>query len=159
MYLLASGEDRGLRHQLTLNLVPQAAAAALLLAGAFVDDGARTALWALALGVDWALTYVTSMRGGGWRLHSVGHFVERHGLMVILALGESIVAIGVGASGTPLDWQLLVGAMPRDRRIHGAVVDLLRRVRRGCSSASSTASTRSTGSTPPSSPTRTSTSG
>jgi low temperature requirement protein LtrA len=111
LYFFAAGDDRALRHQLMLNLVPQAAAAGLLIAGALVDDGgARTALWAVALGVDWGLTDVTSMRGGGWRLHSVGHFVERHGLMVILALGESIVAIGVGASGGPLDWQLVVGA-------------------------------------------------
>ena len=35
----------------------------------------------------------------GWKLVP-GHFAERHGLIVIIALGESIVAIGVGASGT-----------------------------------------------------------
>ena len=68
-------------------------------------------LWALALGVDWALTYLTAARGGGWRINSVAHWVERHGLVIILALGESIVAIGVGASGSRLDWQLLAGAI------------------------------------------------
>jgi low temperature requirement protein LtrA len=35
----------------------------------------------------------------GWRVHSPVHFAERHGLIVIVALGESIVAIGVGVAG------------------------------------------------------------
>ncbi len=34
----------------------------------------------------------------GWRLVPA-HFAERHGLIVIIALGESIVAIGVGVAG------------------------------------------------------------
>jgi low temperature requirement protein LtrA len=55
-------------------------------------------------------TYVTSLRGGGWRINSVEHWVERHGLVVIIALGESVVAIGEGASGTHVDWRLLLGA-------------------------------------------------
>jgi low temperature requirement protein LtrA len=46
----------------------------------------------------------------GWRV-SPEHFVERHGLVVIIALGESIVAIGVGAAGVPLDAGTIVGAL------------------------------------------------
>ena len=46
----------------------------------------------------------------GWRV-SPEHFVERHGLIVIIALGESIVAIGVGAAGVPLDAGVIVAAL------------------------------------------------
>jgi low temperature requirement protein LtrA len=46
----------------------------------------------------------------GWRV-SPHHFVERHGLIVIIALGESVVAIGVGASGQPLDAGVIVAAL------------------------------------------------
>jgi low temperature requirement protein LtrA len=49
-------------------------------------------------------------RARGWRV-SPEHFVERHGLIVIIALGESIVAIGVGAAGLPLDAGLIVAAL------------------------------------------------
>lgn len=110
LYFAAAGEDSGLRHQVVLNLVPLVAGAALLLAGAAVDDSARTTFWAAALVVDWVATYVTSLRGGGWRINSVEHWVERHGLVVIIAIGESVVAIGLGAAGTPVDWRLLLGA-------------------------------------------------
>ncbi|HWD48201.1 MAG TPA: low temperature requirement protein A, partial [Actinomycetota bacterium] len=42
---------------------------------------------------------------GGFRI-APAHFVERHGLVVIVALGESIVAIGIGAAGLPVDLAL-----------------------------------------------------
>ena len=48
-------------------------------------------------------------REGGWRL-SPAHFVERHGLIVIIALGESIVAIGVGAEASDLGAAELLAA-------------------------------------------------
>lgn len=44
--------------------------------------------------VDWVPIYLTS-RHGNWRVHSAGHWSERHGLFIILALGESVVAIGL----------------------------------------------------------------
>jgi low temperature requirement protein LtrA len=111
LYAVAAGDDPGLRHQLVLNLLPLSVSGALLVVGAAAGDGAQTGIWALALALDWLLTYVTSMRGGGWRIHSVEHWVERHGLVVILAIGESIVAIGAGASGTPVSWSLIGGAV------------------------------------------------
>jgi len=72
----------------------------LLVVAAFFDGSAELALWITALVVD----YVGALAGGGrgWRL-SPAHFVERHGLIIIVALGESIVAIGVGAAGLALD--------------------------------------------------------
>ena len=111
LYFVAAEGDEALRRQLGLNLLPLFGGGTLLLVGALaVEDGAQTAVWAAALAVDWALTYLTSVRGRGWRINSISHWVERHGLVVILALGESVVAIGVGAAAEPLDWELLVGA-------------------------------------------------
>jgi low temperature requirement protein LtrA len=76
----------------------------LLVAASFADGVLQGGLWALALGLD--------MLGGkaadvsGWKLVP-GHFAERHGLVLIIALGESIVAIGVGAE----DEELTAGVM------------------------------------------------
>ena len=48
--------------------------------------------------------------GAGWALNPT-HFAERHGLIVIIALGESIVAIGAGASALPLSPAICVTAL------------------------------------------------
>ena len=68
----------------------------LLIAAAFLDGEPRATLWALAVLLDFGGLVVRAPRGG--ELGS-GHFAERHGLIIIIALGESIVAIGVGAGG------------------------------------------------------------
>jgi low temperature requirement protein LtrA len=46
----------------------------------------------------------------GWRVHPA-HFVERHGLIVIIAIGEALVAVGVGARGIPLDAETILAAV------------------------------------------------
>jgi low temperature requirement protein LtrA len=72
-------------------------APALLIAAGLVDDGTlRAALWIVALSIDLAGPYVFGVRG--FRV-SPGHFAERFSLIVIIALGESIVAIGAGVTG------------------------------------------------------------
>jgi low temperature requirement protein LtrA len=83
-------------------------AAALLVVAGALDGGARAACWVAALAVD----YVGLMFRGveGWRI-SPGHFAERHGLIVIIALGESIVSLGVGAGRLPLGAGVIVGAL------------------------------------------------
>jgi low temperature requirement A protein (LtrA) len=48
---------------------------------------------------------------GNWRLRGAGHWTERHGLFIILALGESVVAIGVGAAQQPISGPLLLAAV------------------------------------------------
>ena len=60
----------------------------------------------------WSSTTLGTWLGGasGWRLPSPGHFSERHGLIVIIALGESIVAIGVGVAQLPITWPILVAS-------------------------------------------------
>ena len=69
--------------------------------GPTLPNGAASAavLWALALVIDYSGVYAS---GNGWRLPSPVHFAERHGLIVIIALGESIIAVGVGVLDLPL---------------------------------------------------------
>jgi low temperature requirement protein LtrA len=69
-------------------------APALLILAGFLDGPARELIWVLALALDFSGPYVFGVRG--YRI-SAGHFAERFSLIVIIALGESIVAIGVGA--------------------------------------------------------------
>ena len=74
-------------------------AVALLVAGALIGGATQTVLWALALVIDYSGVYAS---GTGWRLPSPVHFAERHGLIIIIALGESIIAVGVGVLDLPL---------------------------------------------------------
>jgi low temperature requirement protein LtrA len=95
LFLLASREDVALRKS-TIGLAGSTALGVALLAGASLLDGLEQgALWALALSLDMAGPYFFGSEG--WRLMP-SHFAERHGLIIIIALGESIVAIGVGAN-------------------------------------------------------------
>jgi low temperature requirement protein LtrA len=84
---------------------------ALLIAGSFLDTTWQAALWTLAAAIDYAgPAWLTRERLRGLQYVAVSHFAERYGLFVIICLGESIVAIGVGASGRHLD-AALVGAI------------------------------------------------
>jgi low temperature requirement protein LtrA len=74
------------------------AAALLVLAGA-LGGSARTACWVGVLAVDYGGIVARGIEG--WRI-TPGHFAERHGLIIIIALGESIVSLGVGADRLPL---------------------------------------------------------
>ena len=109
LYAIAGRGDRELLRAL-LRLAPFAILApALLIAAGFLKNGPQLAVWGVALAVDYlGPAVVGHMRG--WRV-SPEHFVERHGLVVIIALGESIVAIGVGAAGVRLDAGVIVAAL------------------------------------------------
>ena len=80
----------------------------LIIAAAALDGWPQLAVWAFALTLDYVGPALG--RGRGWRV-SPGHFAERHGLIVIIALGESIVALGVGAAGLPVDVSLIAAAV------------------------------------------------
>lgn len=80
----------------------------LLLIGSFQHGTLQIALYAAAVLLDMAGSYLGG--GSGWSV-SPGHFAERHGLIVIIALGESIVAIGAGASDLPLSVPIVVTAL------------------------------------------------
>jgi low temperature requirement protein LtrA len=83
-------------------------AVALVVAGGAVGGGTQWVLWALTGALLWVTPRITTVEGF---VVSVSHFVERHGLVVIVALGESIVVIGAGASGLPLDLGLALVAL------------------------------------------------
>jgi low temperature requirement protein LtrA len=94
LFVLASREDPALRHSVLGLAVSTAIGSGLLIAASFAGDGVQLAIWGVALVLDAGGPLVIDM--SGWRLVP-GHFAERHGAVVIIALGESIVAIGVGA--------------------------------------------------------------
>jgi low temperature requirement protein LtrA len=80
---------------------------ALLIAGSFATGAARTVLWVLAAAIDYAgPAWLTRERLRGLQRVAVAHFAERYSLFVIICLGESIVAIGVGALGPAADREL-----------------------------------------------------
>jgi low temperature requirement protein LtrA len=95
LFLLASRDDPGLRHSVVGLAISTTIGVGLLLLAAATDGWVQGGLWALALALDMGGGAV--IEPSGWRLVP-GHFAERHGLIVIIALGESIVAIGAGAS-------------------------------------------------------------
>lgn len=96
LFVLASRDDEELRHSVVGLAVSTALGVGALVGGSLLGGNARLAVWAAALVFDMAGPVVIDP--AGWRLVP-GHFAERHGLIVLVALGESIVAIGVGAQG------------------------------------------------------------
>jgi low temperature requirement protein LtrA len=95
LYALAGRGDRDLLAAIGRLAVGSAIGVGLLFVAAGLDGRAQVGVWALALAFDLLGPYVGG--GRGWHL-SAGHFAERHGLIVIIALGESIVALGLGAT-------------------------------------------------------------
>jgi low temperature requirement protein LtrA len=94
LFVLGSRDDKGLRHSVIGLAISSTIGGGVLIAGGLLDGNARLALWAVALVFD--MSGPLFIDTSGWRLVP-RHFAERHGLIVIVALGESIVAIGVGA--------------------------------------------------------------
>ena len=81
--------------------------ASLLVVAGFLEGDGRIAVWVVALAIDYLGPVVIGV-GRGWRV-APEHFAERYGLIVLIALGESIIAIGVGA-GFELDTGVIVAA-------------------------------------------------
>ncbi len=96
LYTLASRDDAALRSSVIGLAGSTAVGVSLLTGAAFADEELQGALFLTALALDAAGPYFFGAEG--WRLVA-GHFAERHGLIIIVALGESIVAIGAGAEG------------------------------------------------------------
>ena len=109
MFWLISADNPMLRRQLVRFAPSMLAGTTLLLVAAGLDGTAQTAMWATALVAD----YVGTLLGGssGWVLRSPSHFAERHGLILIVALGESIVAIGVGVAQLPISVSVVAGSI------------------------------------------------
>jgi low temperature requirement protein LtrA len=109
MFVLLSKDYPGLRRQVWRFAPSVVGSTAVLLVASQLEGPAQTLTWVAALIVD----YVGTILGGasGWRLRSASHFAERHGLIIIVALGESIVAIGVGVAAEAISWPILVASV------------------------------------------------
>jgi low temperature requirement protein LtrA len=101
LYAIGARDDPDLLGAV-LRLTPSATfGPAMLVAAGFLEGTERVVVWIVALVIDYVgPAVIGAMRG--WRV-SPEHFCERHGLIIIIALGESIIAIGVGATGLELD--------------------------------------------------------
>jgi low temperature requirement protein LtrA len=108
LYALTARDDRDLLAAILRTAPSTLAGAALILAAGFVEGGLRPLLWLTALVVG----FFGPLLGGmsGWRVEPA-HFVERHGLIVIIAIGESLVAIGLGARATAIGTGVIVAAV------------------------------------------------
>ena len=89
-----AANDVGVRAAVWRLAPPSFTASALLFGAAALDGAPQGALWAVAIAIDFVGPVLAGMEG--WTL-SPGHFHERHGLIIIIAFGESIVAVGAGA--------------------------------------------------------------
>ena len=94
LFMVASRDDPALRRSVVGLAVGTAVGVGLLASASLADGLLQGAIWALALLLDMLDPFLFGSEG--WRLVP-GHFAERHGLIIIIALGESIVAIGVGS--------------------------------------------------------------
>jgi low temperature requirement protein LtrA len=95
---------RAMRTLAPLNI----SSALLVLAGGVLPEPYRHLCWVAALGLQIATPYLHPL---GMHAIAPGHFVERHGLVVIVAIGESIVAIGLGFRGLPVGLDTVVVAL------------------------------------------------
>jgi low temperature requirement protein LtrA len=82
--------------------------AGLLLAAGYTHGNVQWALWAAAFVLHWTSPVVTAV--GGFRIRAA-HFVERHGLIVLIALGESVIAVGIGVEHRDLTAGLVLTAV------------------------------------------------
>ncbi len=92
-----------------VGLVPfNLSTALLVLAGGIVGGTVQYVLWGAAVAFEWISPRLIDDSGF---VIAPGHFVERHGLVVIVAIGESVVAVGIGAAGLPVDAGLVATAI------------------------------------------------
>jgi low temperature requirement protein LtrA len=108
LYAIAGWGDRDLLRAVLRIVPPAVLGPGLLVIAGFFDGATQLALWGAALVIDYLGVLIGHMRG--WRV-SPEHFVERYGLVVIIALGESIIAIGIGAAGVPLHAGTIAAAL------------------------------------------------
>jgi low temperature requirement protein LtrA len=96
LYALASRGDPMLGRSVAFLAASSSVAIGLLTTAAATDGALQASLWGVAIVLDFGGPYFFGVEG--WRIVP-GHFAERFGLIVIIALGESIVAIGAGVEG------------------------------------------------------------
>ncbi|MGH3939449.1 MAG: low temperature requirement protein A [Pseudonocardiaceae bacterium] len=107
LFWLFSRDDPHLRAQVLRWVPSMLAGTVALLVAAQTTGTAQTLLWLAALLGDYLGTQLAGTR---WRLNSASHFAERHGLIIIVALGESIVSIGIGVAELPISWPIIAAS-------------------------------------------------
>ena len=108
MFLVVAREDPVLRRQIYRFIPSMVIGTVLLLLASQTTGVIQTLLWVAALVGDYVGTILS---GTNWRLNSAGHFAERHGLIVLVALGESIVATGIGIAQVPVSWPIIAAVL------------------------------------------------
>ncbi|WP_435592362.1 low temperature requirement protein A [Nocardia sp. bgisy118] len=109
VFYMASIEDAQLRGQLVKwGLGSITIGTTLLVIAATTTGAVQIGLWIAAIVGDMLWTMLA---GEDWRVNSAAHFAERHGLIIIVALGESIVSIGIGVAGLPISWPIALASM------------------------------------------------
>ena len=106
LFVIASRDDPGLRRSVVGLAIGTGVGVGLLVVASYFDGWTQGIIWVVAIVLDVAEPLLFGAEG--WELVP-GHFAERHGLIIIIALGESIVAIGVGAEGD-VDGGIIVAA-------------------------------------------------
>jgi low temperature requirement protein LtrA len=100
VYLIAAGDDTQLRSVILGMLGVATIMLVTLFAGAVIGGAAQRWWWLAAVAIDQLGVYL--VRSTRWRLNSASHFAERFGLIIIIAIGESIVALGAATSSAQL---------------------------------------------------------
>lgn len=109
--VFVSMSERGLRRRTVITVALSVAPSAVLLtAGSLLGEPWQIWCTLAAVAIEPVMAYRTSL-GVDWPVRSTAHFTERHGLIVILALGESILSIGAGVAAEPISAAILAGVV------------------------------------------------
>jgi low temperature requirement protein LtrA len=111
LYWYASFDNRRLRVQLLLYAIPTALGWIPLVIGAVLGGTAQTVLWAVAFIIADGLGGRIASQFGGFQVRSPSHFAERRGLVLIIALGESLISVGAGAGAAATRWPVAIAAL------------------------------------------------
>ncbi|MBF9133481.1 low temperature requirement protein A [Plantactinospora sp. S1510] len=110
LFRWAAADDRRLRRTIRIYALATVPSWIPLVLGAVFGGRTQILLWTAALVIDMAGGVIASVRSG-WSIRSPGHFTERHSLVVIIALGESLVSVGTGVGVEMIRRPVLLAAL------------------------------------------------
>jgi len=110
LFLRVTAGGRPIRALSVLDTLPQLLAVGLVMGGALVGGWGQAALWTAAFAIDFG-SGMLSPGLHSYHLRSPSHFAERYGLVTIIALGETLIAVGEGAGPSITHWLVLLAAV------------------------------------------------